>query len=211
MARNLSFYLFKVLVSPSWTETVIVTVIAVSAMLAVSLPLLYDQTHYATYLNLETASQTDIYKNITSVTDAVSSSTFASTASVFMFWAFVGIVTFFLVDSLLRSITSVQSFLDTIHHPGSNKTHLEVEGIMRLGIRVAAAAGLYLLYSLFIARVLPTVLLWAHKALSVTQLMAALYILGGILLLMVMQHMAVIFTRLLCLRVRVFSDPLSAV
>ena len=82
---------------------------------------------------------------------------------------------------------------------------------MRLGIRVAAAAGLYLLYSLFIARVLPTVLLWAHKALSVTQLMAALYILGGILLLMVMQHMAVIFTRLLCLRVRVFSDPLSAV
>lgn len=179
MARISRLHVAKVLLSPSWAELVIVAVISLFAMLAISLPLLYDQTHYASYLNLEAASQTDLFKSISDITDAVSSSAFASTISVFIFWAFVGVVTFFLVDSLLRSITSVQSFFDTIHHPGSNKAHLEAEGVTRLGIRVAAAAGLYMLSNLFITRVVPTVLFWAHWALNATRLMAAVYIVGG--------------------------------
>jgi len=204
-------HIVKALFTPSWSEVTITILLSIATVLMVVVPQLYERSSYSAYLNLDTASQTDVYQNISNVTQAINSSTFASTVAVFMFWAFIGLVVFFLVDTLLRSLESMTSFLDAIHLSRRNRAHLEVEGLTRLGIRVAAAAGLYLLYQAFITRLLPAALLLSHRSLDAGRLSAVLYMVGSMVLLTLTIHVAVILLRLLFLRVRVFgSNPLDA-
>lgn len=202
-------HIIKVLLSPSWYEAVVLIVVSLALTVAAIVPLLYQQGGYASTFNLSDTENTEIYQSISGVGEAVNSSDAASTVAVFMFWAFVGLVVFFAIDAALRWAAAFSSFMESVRLARTSHAHFEAEGLQRFGIRVAAAAGLYLLYLAVFTWLLPLVLLLAHRSLDAGRLQAVLNIVGITLLVAMTIHVAVILVRLLLLRVRVFSSPLD--
>lgn len=211
MANVSRLHIVKVLLSPSWAEAFVATAFSVILTLLVIMPALYSQDSYGSLLNVDSASQNQLYQEFSTVAQSVNSSQLANSIALFLFWGFIGLVVYFIADAILRSISAATSFWLLTRYAGRQRAHLEVEGVTRLGIRVAAAAGLYVLYLGVFTQLLPYMLYLAHNSLDVSRIMAAVYLLEVIFLTLVVVHLSVILVRLLLLRVRIFSSPLDTV
>ncbi|MCA9325149.1 hypothetical protein KDA23_03745 [Candidatus Saccharibacteria bacterium] len=203
-------HILKTLLRPSWYESVVVIVTSIGLTAAIFVPMLYKHAGFATTLNLDSASGTEAYQSISKIGAAVNTSDAVSTVTVFMFWAFVGLVVFFLIDAGLRWAAAASSFLQSVRTARNKHSHIEVDGLERLTIRVGAATGLYLLFWIVSTWALPWVLLIAHQSLEANRLQATINLVGIALVISVVCHTAVILVRLALLRVRVFGSPLDA-
>jgi hypothetical protein len=121
----------------------------------------------------------------------------------FAFWACVGLVVYYVVVGLARSVAEVGEIGRELGYVNTSRRALITSVIGRLGIRILAAAGLFVALALFLKFAIP----FAISVVEAGSMQASsiLAIMFAAAIVLVTSHLVVIMARLTALRPRLFS------
>jgi hypothetical protein len=124
----------------------------------------------------------------------------------FAFWACVGLVVYYVVVGLARGVAEVGEIGRELGYVNTSRRALITGVIGRLGIRVLAAAGLFVALALLLKFAIPfaiTVVEADSKPVS-----SALAIVFAAVVVVVTAHLVIVMARLTALRPRLFSTTI---
>jgi hypothetical protein len=195
LSRVLSVSLFET-ITFGYLITFIVSVIAVSVF------------NHNSYLQLyfdSLRSNSTIAQNYETVNAQINSNQYVANGTIFIFWAIVGLLVYYVVYFLFLSERNMESFFRTLFARGVDKVELLEYAYARMGIRVFAVIGILVEIILFFQKLLPYLIANLNIAdfdgIFTERGLPLLWVTVGTF---VFLHVGTVLLRCLTLRVRVF-------
>ena len=191
------------LIQPSQLSMMVCSLTGLVVVGVLLFGLLSKNDIYQQYILSLEESPSGIYGGYEQAKDQINSSKIAADSSVFLVWAIVGMVAYYIVVGLVAVATGVYSFLDHLRYKGINKKSLLHDALLGLLIRIVAAVVLIFLLRLVISEVVPRVIaMFSGIDTFSVQMLVPLGV--TFVACVVLVHTAIVLARLFLLRTRVF-------
>lgn len=197
------------LLTPSWYGGLLTVALAMAIIGYLVVPSFYEVSPIYNYLSTVDYRRSPLSDNVAMVSAAINANPRLGDLAIFILWSLTGAALYYMILSFLRVGTNTITFIQIFQYFKNDRTQIEREIVVRLGIRLAAIVGLCGLYFGTVWIGLPYLFIYSERILGYSSLSAFIGAIGLIILTAFVIHIGVILVRIMLLRPRVFRPKYS--
>lgn len=170
---------------------------------ALVFPVIYTHSSLALYFSYEQQHPGTAYQSFSVLQQQVNTSPFAADATLFIFWAGIGLLSYALIETVYKAIQHLRRVGDDLSYRSFNHATILRELLLHIVVRLAAIVGLYLLLTVVLKVLLPYSF-YVYETLSgISWQLAWCAVVTWIATALVL-HVFIVLLRIALLRTRVF-------